>query len=265
MRQGDPLSPLLFNCVIDWAVASLDNEMGVRVTKDGPRLNHLAFADNVVLVAESKVGIQHLSDQFRGALRRCGLTLNTEKSKTLRIAVDGKAKKWVCDPTPLVSLAGRKLPPISISQAYKYLGISVSARESDSSPEELLTRGLNHLTRAPLKPQQRVYILKQHLLPKLYHRLVLSRSNCSVLKRLDKLVRRGLRTWFRLPHDAVNSFFHTEVREGGLGVPSLRLSIPIMKSNRLERLSKSQDEAIMALVQSSACFARERLKCFNPQ
>ena len=257
VRQGDPLSPLLFNCVIDWAVASLDNEMGVRVTKDGPRLNHLAFADDVVLVAESKVGIQHLCDQFRGALR-----LNTEKSKTLRIAVDGKAKKWVCNPTPLVSLAGRKLPTISISQGYKYLGISVSARESDSSPEELLTRRLNHLTRAPLKPQQRVYILKQHLIPKLYHRPVLSRSNCSVLKRLDKLVRRGLRTWLRLPHDAVNSFFHTEVREGGLGVPSFRLSIPIMKSNRLERLSKSQDEAIMALVQSSACFARE--KCFHP-
>ena len=264
VRQGDPLSPLLFNCVIDWAVASLDNEMGVRVTKDGPRLNHLAFADDVVLVAESKIGIQHLCDQFRGALRRCGLTLNTKKSKTLRIAVDGKAKKWVCDPTPLVSLAGRKLPTISISQGYKYLGISVSARESDSSPEELLTRGLNHLTRAPLKPQQRVYILTKYLLPKLYHRLVLSRSNCSVLKRLDKLVRRGLRSWLRLPNDAVNSFFHAEIREGGLGVPSFRVSIPLMKSSRLERLSKSNDEAIMALAQSSACFARERVKCFNP-
>ena len=140
----------------------------------------------------------------------------------------------------------------------------MSARESDSSPEELLTQGLNHLTRAPLKPQQRVYILTKHLLPKLYHRLVLSRSNCYVLKRLDKLVRRGLRTWLRLPHDAVNSFFHAEVREGGLGVPSFRVSIPLMKSSRLERLSRSNDEAIMALAQSSACFARERVKCFNP-
>ena len=69
VQQGDPLSPLLFNCIIDWAVAFLDNEMGVRVTKDGPRLNHLAFTDDVVLVAESKIGIQHLCDQFSGA---CG-------------------------------------------------------------------------------------------------------------------------------------------------------------------------------------------------
>ena len=120
------------------------------------------------------------------------------------------------------------------------------------------------MTRAPLKPQQRVYILTKYLLPKLYHRLVLSRSNCSVLKRLDKLVRRGLRSWLRLPNDAVNSFFQAEIREGGLGVPSFRVSIPLMKSSRLERLSKSNDEAIMALAQSSACFARERVKCFNP-
>ena len=122
--------------------------------------------------------------------------LNTEKSKNLSIAVDRKAKKWVCDPNPLVSLAG-----------YKYLGISVSAKESDSSPEELLNRGLNHLTRAPLKPQQRLYILKTHLIPKLYHRLALSRSNCAMLKRLDKLVHRSLRTWLRLLRDAVNAFF----------------------------------------------------------
>ena len=183
--------------------------MDVRVTRDGPRLNHLAIADDVVLLAESKIGIQHLCDQFSGAFRRCGLMLNLEKSKNLRIAVDGKAKKWVCDPNPLMSLARRKLPlpTIPISQGYKYLGISMSSRESDSSPEELLTQGLNHLTRTPLKPQQRLYILKTHLIPKLYHCLVLSRSNSSVLKRLNKLVRRSLRTWLRLPHDAVNVFF----------------------------------------------------------
>ena len=44
VRQGDPLSPLLFNCVINWALASLDPEMG-KVVGRGP--SHLAFADDV--------------------------------------------------------------------------------------------------------------------------------------------------------------------------------------------------------------------------
>jgi len=52
VKQGDPLSPLLFNCVIDWALASLDPEMGV-VAGEGPRLNHLAFADDVVIICQS--------------------------------------------------------------------------------------------------------------------------------------------------------------------------------------------------------------------
>ena len=106
VKQGDPLSPMLFNCIIDWAIKALDPELGVRVGSDGPRLNHLAFADDIVLMARSKIGIQHLSRHLERALRRCGLTLNPDKSRSLTIAVDGKADRWVCDPTPYVSLAG---------------------------------------------------------------------------------------------------------------------------------------------------------------
>ena len=68
VKQGDPLSPILFNCIIDWAIEALDLEIGVRVGDDGPRLNHLAFADDIVLMARSKIGIQHLSQQLEGAL-----------------------------------------------------------------------------------------------------------------------------------------------------------------------------------------------------
>ena len=141
----------------------------------GPRLNHLAFADDVIIVCESAIGCQHLCRQFERALGRCGLRLNADKSRTLRISVNGKAKKWVCDPTPFLSLAGGVLPAVPISQGYKYLGVTISARERDSTPEELLTRGLNQLSRAPLKPQQRLFMLRVHLVPKLHHRLVLSR------------------------------------------------------------------------------------------
>ena len=264
MKQGDPLSSILFNCIIDWAIEALDLEIGVRVGDDGPRLNHLAFADDIVLMARSKIGIQHLSRQLERALGHCGLTLNPDKSRSLTIAVDGKAGRWVCDPTPYVSLAGGILSTIPISEGYKYLGITVSAREGGSPAEELLTRGLNHLTKAPLKPQQRLYFLKNQLVPKLYHRLVLSRSNNGVLRRLDKLVRRSLRSWLKLPHDAVNSLFHSEVREGGLGIPSVKLTIPLLKKARLDRLARVPDPVIGALVANLRTFANERRRCTNP-
>ena len=94
VKQGDPLSPLLFNCVIDWALASVYPEMGV-LAGEGPRLNHLAFADDVIIICQCSIGCQHFCQRFDKALWSCGLRLNADKSRTLRIAVNGKAKKWM--------------------------------------------------------------------------------------------------------------------------------------------------------------------------
>ena len=53
VKQGDPLPPLLFKCVIDWALESLDPAIGLSIGQASTKLNHLAFADDVVLIAES--------------------------------------------------------------------------------------------------------------------------------------------------------------------------------------------------------------------
>jgi hypothetical protein len=52
VRQGDPLSGLLFNYVMDAVLSRLDPEMGVKLSPS-IILNHLAFADDVALIAES--------------------------------------------------------------------------------------------------------------------------------------------------------------------------------------------------------------------
>ena len=156
------------------------------------------------------------------------------------------------------------MPAVSIAHAYKYLGMHISARENDSTPEELLTRGLNQLKAAPLKPQQRLYMVRTHLLPKLHHKLVLSRTRGGVLNRLDRLVRKSVRGWLNLPHDASNAFIHSEVKQGGLGIPALRLTIPFMKRARLHRLAALRDPVFVALVASSRTFAEEVRRCGDP-
>ena len=56
---------------------------------------------------------------------------------------------------------------------------------------------LRNLSSAPLKPPQRMQILKVHLLPKLDHRLALSAINKGLLRRLDRLVRREVIRWLQ--------------------------------------------------------------------
>lgn len=83
----------------------------------------------------------------------------------------------------------------------------------DRDPRELLER----VTRAPLKQQQRLFILRGFLLPWLFHRLVLGPWGIGTLSKLDRMTRAAIRKWLALPHYTPVRYFHAPVSEGGLG------------------------------------------------
>ncbi|KAG0421088.1 hypothetical protein HPB47_003015 [Ixodes persulcatus] len=60
---------------------------------------------------------------------------------------------------------------------------------------------LESFTRAPLKPQQRLFILRGFLLPRLHHSLVLGLWGIGTLSKLDRMTRAAIRKWLALPHD----------------------------------------------------------------
>lgn len=49
VKQGDPLSPLFFNCVIDQLLEELPQHISFDL--NGSNINAMAFADNLTLVA----------------------------------------------------------------------------------------------------------------------------------------------------------------------------------------------------------------------
>ena len=68
MRQGDPISPRLFNAVIEEIFKTADLNKGTNI--DGERLQNLRFADDVALVTKTtKEMEEHLNK------------LNTESKK----------------------------------------------------------------------------------------------------------------------------------------------------------------------------------------
>ena len=99
-----------------------------------------------------------------------------------------------------------------------------------------LEEGVRQLSKAPLKPQQRLYLLRVHQLTSVYHGLVLGKYSKGLLRYLDRLSRKAIRRWLHLPHDAPQSFFHAAVAEGGLGIPELRTQVPLMRQARVEKL-----------------------------
>lgn len=241
VRQGDPLSPLLFNGVIDEALVALKGT-GYGYELNGEKIQCLAFADDLVLVAKSRVGLQSLTDLVTGHLAVGGLKPNPAKCAAMAITIDGKRKRYLCDARPFLKVSGQVVASLDANGVYKYLGIPFSASQGKVQGHiDDLVGMLTNVTHAPLKPQQRLFILRQNILPRLYHSLVLGRSTVSLLNKLDRTVRNTVRKWLRLPKDTPLGFFHARAVDGGLQIPSLRTTIPRLSKERRGKLSVAPD------------------------
>ena len=140
----------------------------------------------------------------------------------------------------------------------------LSTAENRADVHLKLEKGLENLTSAPLKPQQRLYFLMNHLLLSLSHQLVLASTSVKYLKYLDRITRVAVRRWLHLPKDTTTSFFHANPKDGGLGIPSMPLQIPLLKTTRMSRLRTSKDPAILAIA-GLPCFNKAILKWAKPQ
>jgi len=262
VRQGDPLSPVLFNSVVDLALRQIDQEIGVSVATE--KLSCLAFADDLVLLATTPRGLQTQFERIELALGESGLDLNAAKSATIRIDVSGKSKRWICNPTAfLLAKDGQVIKAIKVTEDYRYLGNAIGTSRTKGSTVQELQRGIAELSRAPLKPQQRLFILRKNLIPSLYHTAVLGRMYKKSLKFLDQIVRAAVRSWLRLPNDTPLGLFHAHYSDGGLDIPPLLLTVPLLRTKRMGRLVSSQDPIARAVAQLPI-FERERKRWSAP-
>ena len=89
VRQGDQLSAILFNCVMDEVIAGLSKSIGFGFSLDSV-VRCLAFADDLVRVASTADGLRDQMARVIRSLRDGGLLINPAKCATLRIDVDGQ-------------------------------------------------------------------------------------------------------------------------------------------------------------------------------
>lgn len=244
VRQGDPLSPLLINLVIDSLLQRMLDHIGFRL--GDTMVNSMAFADDLILVASTAAGLQELLDIARDHLSPRGLHFNAAKCMSLALVASGRDKKVKVQRETFY--LGKDLLPIATTdRSWRYLGVnfSVTGRQVPTALQEL--RGfLSTLTHAPLKPQQRLLMLRQFVVPRLLHRLTLGRLSRGLLRTMDINSRAALRRWLKLPLDCPVAFYHADVNSGGLGVPALQLMVPRLKLGRLQRLETSTFPACVA-------------------
>lgn len=239
VRQGDPLSPLLFNLVIDEWLATCDKKIGFR--SGDFAVDCMAFADDLIVMASTPTGLQTQLCALEKFLAERGMSINVNKSLTLTMLPSGRDKVTKIVDTAVYRLSGAAIPVANTATCWRYLGIRFQAVGKERTAVDREVRAMLHnISKAPLKPQQRLTILKYHLIPRLYHRLVLGPVTAKLLLKIDSLIRAGVRRWLVLPHDVPLGFFYAQIEHGGLGVPCMRTLVPGMRARRLERLHDSE-------------------------
>ena len=134
------------------------------------------------------------------------------------------------------------------NDSFKYLGIRFNPTGKLSSNIKELNLLLERLKKSPLKPQQKLLLLRQNVLPKLCHRLVLGHITKGLLETFDQKIRHLVRDITDLPHDTPNAFFYTSTKLGGLGIMDVKSSIPLSILKRLKKMESSNDTAVKALL-----------------
>lgn len=244
VKQGCPLSPKLFNMVMDELLDSLPEDLGYQF--QGTRTNALAFADDVVLISTSQDGIARLLETSAEFFHQHGLRINPSKCLGLALEPVKKRKimkvmtetQWVINNIPV--------PMVPPSGTVRYLGVHLSP--INKAPLKLpdIVDWMKRLRSANLKPTQKLILLRTHVLPRLIFPLSThAKTTKTLICQIDRKLRNGAREFLHLPKCTHRSFFHLPVRLGGLGIPSLARVIPIQKIQFINRMITSTSESVL--------------------
>ena len=141
-----------------------------------------------------------------------------------------------------------KVTAMIILDTYKYLGTDIGLKLKYASIGEKIQNKLHSISRAPLKPNKKMYTLRSQLIPCLVHYLTFNSISLKSLSASDTKIRSVVRQWLRLPKDTPVAFFHAGVKAGGLGILQLRKWVPIIRINTMSAMvaqSKSNEDEFL--------------------
>ena len=188
-------------------------------------MQFLLFADDAIVCAQTKEGLQLQLNPLVAKFGKCGLALNPKKCKSVAIIASAKQKITAIDKEPFLWAHGELILAMKVTDNYWYLGLELGYEGFDitSTTTQLMTR-LQRLSKSALRPQQRMAVLREQVVPGLLHQLILGDTSKKTLRNLDITIRRNIRAWLHLPPDFPTPMFHARAQDGGLQIPSLVLT-----------------------------------------
>ncbi len=251
VKQGDPLSPLLFNLAVDPLLYALERH-GEGFEVKGLSVTSLAFADDLVLLSNSWQGMARNLAILEKFCEATGLKVNPSKCHSFMIEASG-TKRYRINNCVEWSLSGAPIHLIKEHEAEKYLGVSINPWKGIVKPplRSMVRDMLAKLSGVPLKSFQRLEILKVYALPRTIYIADHGRVGKALLSECDRDIRSQVKKWLHLEPSTADGLLYASPKDGGLGIVRLAKHIPAIQFRRLLKLYNSTDECTRTIARAT--------------
>jgi hypothetical protein len=249
VKQRDPLSPLIFNAILDPLLGQLEELKGYSIN-DACNISSLAFADDLLLISDTREGAEQLLLHTERYLYSLGMHVAATKCTSFEIKTT-KDSWYVVDPDLHLS-DDTHIPSSTAGSTLTYLGGLISPWNGIQQ-KDLGTRlqaTLHRLRSASLKPHQKLHLLSTFIIHHFLYATTLAILPMSIVRNMDSLIRTHVKDFLHLPASTPNGLSYASKRDGGLGIPKLEMLSTSTTLKQGLTLLKTQEESIIALLQN---------------
>ena len=222
VKQGCPLSPLLFNFCINPLLDKLDEEgSGYHIDTD---LKHTcqAYADDVIICSSTKEGLQQNLDIIESFLKYSCIKVNADKCHTLSYIYRDRKRFFEEEQ---FTISGNPIPVCNLAESIEYLGtdttttMKIRMQGIDCVVEET-KQLIQNIGEAPLSLNQKLYAIRTFAIPKLDFVMMSGRVPYNTARDIDTLIRTTINKHIKgvnIPTD----LFYTHWKDGGFSLIKL--------------------------------------------
>jgi hypothetical protein len=140
------------------------------------------------------------------------------------------------------------IPNVDAFNAFRYLGHEFGHKGVEKPSILNLAAWLQNIKKAPLKPDQKLTLLKQFVIPRLLYGFQNPNVITRTLRDGDRLICKAVKGLYHLNAHTAHALIHACVRNGGLGVLELRRAIPRIFLGRLSTLVEKVGDRVLSSV-----------------